>query len=206
MTNRNVSKEERRNSLLSAALSAFGKRGYHETQVSHIIKEAKVARGTFYLYFESKRVIFDELVTKISQKIESCIHPIDKSIASEIPQQILDNITRVTDLLLKNPLYLKVFLSDAVGLDREFDERLRRFYHRVLLNIQKGLNQGQELGLVRSGNTKIISVCLLGSLKEIYYQHVLGTTKAKTHEIVEEVYLLVLHAVVEPNILAKMLP
>ncbi|HKX12516.1 MAG TPA: helix-turn-helix domain-containing protein, partial [bacterium] len=42
---------------MEAALSAFGKKGYHDTQVSDIIAQAKVARGTFYLYFDGKREI-----------------------------------------------------------------------------------------------------------------------------------------------------
>ena len=46
-----LSKEERRKQLLTAAMVAFGKKGYHGTQVSDIIYEADVARGTFYLYF-----------------------------------------------------------------------------------------------------------------------------------------------------------
>ena len=50
--------EERRAQLLAAARVVFARRGYHHASVSDILDEAKVARGTFYNYFDSKRAVF----------------------------------------------------------------------------------------------------------------------------------------------------
>ena len=59
---RRLSKEERREQLLTAALRVFGRHGYHGTRVETIITAAGVARGTFYLYFEDKRALFAALM------------------------------------------------------------------------------------------------------------------------------------------------
>lgn len=201
---KHLRKEERRQQLTEAALKAFGKRGYPKTQISHIIAEAGVARGTFYLYFEGKREIFDAIVTEISEKVLTQMRPIKKEKLSEIPEQIIGNIQRVTELLLNNPLYVKIFFSDAVGLDDEFDDRLRKFYQNILENIRRGLKQGQEMGLVRAGDVQILSLCLLGILKEVFYQFVLGTELLAPEKIVEEIYRTVLHAVIRPELIAKM--
>ncbi len=40
----------------------FAAKGYHGTRISDIIDAAGIARGTFYLYFESKSAIFLELI------------------------------------------------------------------------------------------------------------------------------------------------
>ena len=65
-----LSPAERRSQLLAAARRVFAARGYHNAGVSHIIREAGVARGTFYNYFESKRTVFtavlDELTTELT--------------------------------------------------------------------------------------------------------------------------------------------
>jgi len=55
----------RRTALLDAAKRRFARRGYHRTSIDDIIDEAGIARGTFYLHFESKRAIFDELVAEL---------------------------------------------------------------------------------------------------------------------------------------------
>ncbi len=202
---KHLGKAERRQQILEAALLAFGQRGYHNTQVSDIVTLAQVARGTFYLYFEGKREIFDAIVTEISNRVRKEIRPIATENLQEIPRQIYENIERATHLLLQNPLYIKIFFSDAVGLDNEFDDRLKKFYQYVLGNIRKGLEQGRDLGLVRDCDIQILSLCLMGSLKEIYYQHVLGTDKLHPGKVVKEVFRTVLQAVAKPELIPQIL-
>ena len=55
-------RESRRAHILHTALEVFATNGYHQTRVSDIIEAAGIARGTFYLYFESKSAIFLELL------------------------------------------------------------------------------------------------------------------------------------------------
>ena len=195
-----LSKEERQLQLIQAALAAFGKKGYHATQVSDIITEAKVARGTFYLYFEGKREIFNAVVSRIFEMVQMEIRVIPKDAVTEIPNQIRGNIKRVTNLLLENPLYIKLLFSDAVGLDSEFDERLQKFYEQILDYIRRGLKQGQEMGFVRDGNINVMAICLLGCIKEVFYQSVLGTEKQSANSIVKEVYSLVVSGISHPHL------
>lgn len=193
-----LSKAERRTQLLDASLVAFGKKGYHQTQVSDIIAQAQVARGTFYLYFESKRDVFDAVVRQVFDKVQAEIRAIPKEAIEEIPQQILGNLKRVTELLFENPLYIKLLFSDAVGLDAEFDDRLREFYGMILDYIRRGLKQGQEMGFVREGNIEVLALCLLGCVKEVFYQSILKTQSVAPADLVKEIYTLVLNAVIHP--------
>ena len=55
-------REERRERVLRAAMQVFAQKGYHATSVGDIIKQAEIARGTFYLYFENKRQIFEAIL------------------------------------------------------------------------------------------------------------------------------------------------
>ncbi len=50
---------ERRSDLVHAALKVFEQKGYSETRISAIVKEAGVAQGTFYIYFKSKEDVLD---------------------------------------------------------------------------------------------------------------------------------------------------
>ncbi len=58
-------KDDRRAQLLGAAERAFLRGGYHGTHVEDVLREAGVARGTFYLYFESKHAVFAALVDRM---------------------------------------------------------------------------------------------------------------------------------------------
>lgn len=192
-------KEERKRQLLDAALECFGTRGYHETQVSDIIKRADVARGTFYLYFEGKREIFRALMEELFEKVTSQIQSLPHDAIEKIPSQLLGNITRVTDLLFAQPLLTRLLVNEAVGLDDEQDDQLRDFYRQILDYIHRGLTQGQEMGFVREGNIEVMALCLLGSLKEIFYQTLLGTEAIQKHEVVHELFRTVAGAVIDPS-------
>jgi hypothetical protein len=87
-----------------------------------------------------------------------------------------------------------------VGLDSEFDERLQKFYEQILDYIRRGLKQGQEMGFVRDGNINVMAICLLGCIKEVFYQSVLGTEKQSANSIVKEVYSLVVSGISHPHL------
>ena len=46
--------EQRRAEILEAALGLFSSKGFHDTTMEEVAKEAGVAKGTIYLYFQSK--------------------------------------------------------------------------------------------------------------------------------------------------------
>ena len=58
-----------RRRLLDAAEQVFGELGYHDASMVKITEAAGVAQGTFYLYFDSKKAVFDELVRDLNQRV-----------------------------------------------------------------------------------------------------------------------------------------
>ena len=62
---------EKRARLKAAGLALFGEKGYESTSIDEIAQRAKLAVGTFYQHFRSKRqlllALMDELLDKLSQ-------------------------------------------------------------------------------------------------------------------------------------------
>lgn len=58
--------QDTRDKLLRTARELFERDGYDATSVSRIVEAAEVSRGTFYLYFDSKRDVFGTLMAEIS--------------------------------------------------------------------------------------------------------------------------------------------
>lgn len=53
---------EARKSIFEAAAKVVGKYGYADASIARITEAAGIAQGTFYLYFESRQKLFDELL------------------------------------------------------------------------------------------------------------------------------------------------
>jgi len=66
--------EFRRSEILAAATKVFGNKGYEATRMEEIAKTAGLAKGTLYLYFNSKDAIYQATVrqalTELSTRIE----------------------------------------------------------------------------------------------------------------------------------------
>jgi AcrR family transcriptional regulator len=58
-----------RRRLLDAAELVFGDVGYHDASIVKLAERAGVAAGTFYLYFDSKKAVFDELVRDLNSRV-----------------------------------------------------------------------------------------------------------------------------------------
>src|SRR5204863_9352953 len=88
-----MDKIERRAQLLARARDVFARRGYHATKIEDIVAAAKVARGTFYLYFEDKRGVFAELVDRFLARLHLAILRIDPhDAARSVGAQVRENI------------------------------------------------------------------------------------------------------------------
>ena len=60
-------------SLCVSAENMFKNKGFHGTTIRDITNDAGVALGTFYVYFKSKKSIYDYLLLQYSHKIRSRI-------------------------------------------------------------------------------------------------------------------------------------
>ncbi len=161
-------KKNRREEILKSAISAFSHKGYHNTSISDIIEKAGIARGTFYLYFENKRQIFDSVLDNLIVELDHCIKKIELGQGLPNPlDQLKANLIRVLTLFIENPELTGILLRHATGLDAELDMKISQFYRNWAYRIEEAFNLGITMGLVRECNSTLISYCILGCIKEV---------------------------------------
>jgi AcrR family transcriptional regulator len=184
-----MDKAERRQQILLHARDVFAKRGYHTAKIDDIVASAGIARGTFYLYFEDKRAIFEEIVDRVIAKLAMTIIRVDPTDPSRsVADQIYENIRRIVNMLLDDRATTKILLADAVGVDPSFDRKLHSFYDEVSKLLDESLRDGQVLGVVEKGDTLAFAHLTLGALKELLYQVVIRDSDHSEEKIVREIF------------------
>ena len=163
-----MGKPERRQQILAVARDVFARRGYHAAKIDEIVAAAGVARGTFYLYFQDKRTIFEEIVDRMIARVGMAIVRVD--LKGNVAEQVKENIRRVVRVLLEDRSTTKILLSDALGVDPAFDRKLLSFYDEMSSLMEHSLAEGQQLGVVRKGDVRMIAWLAMGSLKEVMFQ------------------------------------
>lgn len=181
-----MDKAERRLVLLRAARTVFAEKGYHEAKVDDIVALAKVAKGTFYLYFPDKRSVFAELVGGLFSRLGGAILRVDPS--ADVEAQVKHNIRAIVAVLLDDPALTSILLSHAAGLDPAFVKQLRAFRQEVKLLLQASLAEGQRLGIVQQGDTELYATFTMGALKEVLFENALEVQVYPRERIVTALY------------------
>jgi AcrR family transcriptional regulator len=166
-----MGKPERRQQILNVARDVFAKRGYHAAKIEDIVAAAGIARGTFYLYFDDKRAIFEEIVDRTIARLGMSIVRVDPHDAGRsVADQVRENILRIMRLLLEDHATTKILLTDALGVDPAFDRKLLSFYDEMSTLLEGSLRDGQALGIVREGDVRLMAWLTMGALKESMFQ------------------------------------
>lgn len=159
-------REARRDAILEAAKRVFRQRGFHEASVQHIIAEAEIARGTFYLYFSSKRDVFAELLDEFVALIRARVRRIslDPSEGSPV-EQLRDNFRRVFNVVVEHADIASIMLRDPSAFDEESREQAERFDAQIQAIVEGAIRVGQGLGVIRKVDVEMAAIAAFGAVR-----------------------------------------
>lgn len=84
--------EARKAAILQAARTVFEQHGFSNANVALIVAEAKVSRGTFYTYFDTKEAVFEAVARDvISQMLKTMSIPVP---ATDLHVRVHDMVER----------------------------------------------------------------------------------------------------------------
>jgi len=181
-----MDKTERRQILLRAARDVFATKGFHDAKVDDIVALAKVAKGTFYLYFPDKRSVFSELVDVLFHRLGAAILKVDTG--RDVDEQIKHNIRAIVAVLVDDPALTRILLSYATGMDPAFVTKIESFYDGVKTILAESLKEGQRLGIVAEGDAVLFATFTVGALKELLAENVAGARPMGREEIVDALF------------------
>ena len=133
-------KQEKRRALLDAAYELFLERGTAKTSVEDITSRAKVAKGTFYLYFKDKYDIKNKLTAfKTHELFEKAAKALRKADISGLEEQLIFIIDYIIDALASNKALLNFISKNLVmGALRSAlltEERTEPDFYEEFLNL-----------------------------------------------------------------------
>ena len=146
-----------RRRLLDAAEQVFGALGYHDASVVKVAEAAGVATGTFYLYFDSKKAVFDELMVDLNRRIRHAMTEGASRGTTRIEAELL-GFQAYFQFTREHPaLYRIIRQSEFVS-----PELLHYHYSRVAERYVEALEQAMERGEVTTLNPEVTAWALMG--------------------------------------------
>ena len=157
--------------MVDSAKAAFANKGFHGTSISEIVRQAGIARSTFYQYFDSKSHLFQSILDSFQQDLHDSIQPISLAAGASAPLvQLEENLTRVLNLVLGERDLTRIFLNHTSAVEQNVVGRLDDFYVQAGGMIQRSLKLGISMNLVRPCDTRLTSFSIIGAVKEVIFQ------------------------------------
>ncbi|MDU6828393.1 TetR/AcrR family transcriptional regulator [Campylobacter sp.] len=143
-----VDKELMRENIIQAAINAFLKNGVNNSTMELIAKEANIAKGTLYLYFNSKQ----ELISACN-----VAHYTERKALLMLPKifdsldELLEHVSKSLFIKKKMAEYIKIFF-EAFGAQlstKSFTDEYNSFFEEIANSYEQSLKNLIKKGLVK---------------------------------------------------------
>ncbi|GAA2356945.1 TetR/AcrR family transcriptional regulator [Nonomuraea africana] len=181
--------ERTRRRLLDAAEKVFSELGYYEASIVKITEAAAVSQGTFYIYFESKQQIFDELVADLNRRVRHAMHEASAQGASRAESERL-GFAAFFRFTAEHPALYRIirqaeFVSPAA---------LHDHYAKIAEGYIAGLRQAMAAGDIVTADPEVLAWALMGVGELIGMRWILwdgAEPRQVPEEVFEEMYAFI---------------
>ncbi len=183
--------------LIDSAVKTFARTGYHRTRVADIAREAGVADGTVYIYFENKEDIlvslFQELmisfVDNLYCELVQCQNATEK-LAAIIKYHL--------SILADNPDRARVTQIELRQIDQVINEGISKPLLKYFQLIEEVIEEGKMQRLYRQNlNTRTARKVVFGAIDEVVTCWVLSSKSYDLTALCEPVYDLLVRGLQE---------
>jgi AcrR family transcriptional regulator len=147
--------EVRRQDLMDAAVRVFKDKGISRTTVSDITIAADVAKGTFYLYFDSKEQLLGALKERFVDEVLEQASEQYARVGKEDWWGLVDSVLEsFVDFMLERRDMVHVIMQE--GLSPETDQIFAECEAKVDAMFATGIQSGIEAGAFRTTDPELI--------------------------------------------------
>ncbi len=195
--------------LLSAAEAEFVEHGLERAKVSDITARAGMSKGSFYLHFESKPLIFRELVGRLVERLaaliddglEHCASVADGDIRARLDRWVNLDV-QIFECLWEHRGLIRLLLEGGSGSQFCYlvDELMERTAHKARHFLEAGIRDGlyrQDLDL------DLTETFIAGAYDRLARTIVRETSRPDLRHKLERIQHLVLLGIASPDLRAS---
>jgi AcrR family transcriptional regulator len=183
-------KSKRRFEIMAAAKRVFAHSGFHATTISDIAKEAGLAYGSVYWYYDSKDELFHALMAAEGDALRAHIADALSAASTRAERDwepLRVTVQAVLEFFEADKAVTKVLLRDAYALGDQFEKHLGSIYERFIDDIEKHMIVAQERGTVISAPPRMLAFSLAALIGQLAHRRLTtddGVTAGEVADIV----------------------
>ncbi len=187
-TNRGITTK---NKLLKAAEEVFGENGYFNASISEITRKAEVSTGTFYIYYKSKKEIFEDLIINLNHELRKEISIAVKDLTERKDVEEM-GFRKFFEFLHKHKKLYRI-VRQAEFIDPNL---FSWYYKKIAEGYSKGLEKAMENKEFKKFNSELISFALMGIADFVGMRYVLWSDEIND-DIIQELMNFIFYGILD---------
>lgn len=189
--------EKKRSLILATAAKMFATRPFHKVRLDDIAAEARLGKGTLYVYFENKEDLYISLIYDgFHRLVEDLRREVSPDDPAGKPLDAAEALRRAIDALVgfafSHP-HLFEMMRNVGEIKRlhaaEWKEKRREFMDLISAIIRRGIKAGQ----MSDPNPEMTAACLGGMVRSIM---LFGPRDLGERDVAEQIYRLIARGIV----------
>ena len=173
-------RETKKQQILQAALKVFASKGFNGATINMIAKEAGIAKGLMYSYYDSKEQLLDELLTFGMKKAASFLYE-DVAEKLETKKQFVASLRKMVQLFLQESDFWRLYTMLALQADMA-----EKFKKEAMTFIQQYLEVYITYFKKKKSSNAMAEAMLFGAVLDgLMFDLMVGPDEYPVEEVVE---------------------
>ena len=164
-------KSRRRDEIMAAAKKVFARKGFHATTIADIAKEAGLAYGSIYWYFDSKDDLFHALMAVEEDALRTHVAAAVGARQDSDGEAPFRTAVQVTfEFFEADKATVKLLFRDAYALGDRFEKLLGGIYERFIDDIENVVVAAQNRGEVVVAPPRMVAYTLAALIGQLAHR------------------------------------
>jgi AcrR family transcriptional regulator len=191
-------KDLRRTEILSAAKRVFASKGFHSTTIADVAKAAKISYGSIYWYYDSKDVLFQELMSLEERSLMNSIADALAKVPDSSPADIFFRVAVKTtfEFFENDKDAVRLIFRDSYALGGDFETHLSRIYENFVSDIEESVKKAQERKEIINTSPKMIAFSIAALIGQVAHRRLITDDGLSAEEAADFIVNLLLFGLV----------
>ena len=169
------SSEDKRRTILRAAVKVFAERGYHGCRIADVAREAGVAYGLVYHYFDNKEALLTSVFEESWRLFNEVVATVAESDDS-LPEKLRQIVSVALDAYRAHPHATKVMVLEIARSPFFLEEHRLDVFRATFEKTAEMIRRAQEKGEARRDVDALhAAYVVFGTIEMLLTGFVLGT-------------------------------
>jgi TetR/AcrR family fatty acid metabolism transcriptional regulator len=158
--------ELKKKEIIKAAREVFAENSYQGTSIKTLAQKAKIATGTFYLYFSNKETLINMIVDELFQELLKSIKN-ERSKFTDGFDKLKASMEACIKLFVKEKNMAKILLVQVPSVNNAFNVKLIELENELIKLTQEDLDELKSVGRLPDGDTLVSAMAFVGSFRQV---------------------------------------